>query len=117
MYHSFTGSAQLGQSLGFVLNGAPANSLTVLLTGINNSQMSPMELSFLGMPGCYQYFNPASSVAAVADASGLASLTAAVPQSTSLLGAQFLSQYAALDPVANATGAVTSNFGRVVLGN
>ena len=117
MYHSFTGSAQLGQSLGFELRGAPANSLTVLLTGLNNPLLYPVELSTVGMPGCFQYFNPASSVAAVADASGLASLTAAVPQSTSLLGALFLSQYAALDPAANATGAVTSNFGRVMVGN
>jgi hypothetical protein len=117
MYHSFTGSAQLGQSIGFELRGAPLNSLTALLTGTNNPLVFPIELSSVGMPGCYQYLGASSSVVAIADATGLASLTAGVPTSTSLLGAQFLSQYAALDPAANATGAVTSNFGRVVVGN
>ena len=117
MYHSFAGSAQLGQSLAFELRGAPANTLTVLLTGLNNPLVFPMELSMFGMPGCYQYFGAAASVAVVADGTGFSTLAATVPQSTSLLGAQFLSQYAALSATANPTGAVTSNFGRVVVGN
>lgn len=117
MYHSFAGSAQLGQSLGFELRGAPANTLTVLLTGLNNPLVFPMELSMFGMPGCYQYLGVAASVAVLADGTGFATLSATVPQSTSLLGAQFLSQYAALSASSNPTGAVTSNYGRVMVGN
>lgn len=76
----------------------------------------PEKLDWIGMTGCTQY---ASTEGAVALATGTGRVVFAfdVPKSPVLVGGVVFQQYAAADPGANRAGVVSSNAGRMRIGN
>jgi hypothetical protein len=90
-----------------------------LFTGTNRttwgSMPLPVDLGLLGMPGCTAWIAP-EFTAVLANSSGTASCTLAVPQATQLVGAVFHAQGAVLVPGFNGAGLVVSNAGTAVIG-
>ena len=84
--------------------------------GFDNSPPFPLDLGTQGAPGCKQYFPIAFTMAVVADPLGLGQHVVTIPNSLGLLGTIVLGQYVALEPGGNALGALTSNYGRVLVG-
>jgi len=113
---SFVGSSQIGQTLSINLNNGVPNSFSLFLAGTTNAFPFPLELGFLGMPSCYAYTDLLVSSVIANDAVGAGSFTLAIPP-TAFPGFLFYSQFACLDPAANAFGFTTSNYGRVFVGN
>ncbi|HZN40808.1 MAG TPA: hypothetical protein VFD82_18530 [Planctomycetota bacterium] len=111
---SFTGSAQVGQTLSIdLVNGVPSG-VSLLIVGTTNSFPFPLELSFLGMPSCYLYTDMALTSIVFNDAVGSGSFVLPIPASA--FGLLFYSQFACLDPPANPFGFTSSTYGRVLCG-
>ena len=113
--HSLTGTAQIGTSVGFGLANGPSSAAAVLIAGYANSTPYPSELALLNMPGCYAYTDALCTAGLTLDAAGSTNFAFVIPQAA--VGVLFYSQYACLDPGANAFGLTTSNYGRVFTGN
>lgn len=115
--HSLTGSSQIGNTVGLdVANGLP-NGFAFAVLGFYNGAPFPLDLASLGMPTCLQYNDQVATTFAVLDGSGAGSVPFAVPASSSFVGVLLYSQYACIDPGANTTGATTTNYGRILIGN
>jgi len=111
---SFSGSSQLGQTLSIDLaNGVPFG-VSLVIFGTTNSFPFPLELGFLGMPGCYLYMDMVLTNAVFHSPGGTGSFVLPVP--ASLFGAPIYTQFACLDPAANPFGFATSNYGRFLVG-
>jgi hypothetical protein len=114
--HHYTGTPQLGQTISFDLSNALPNAVVLLATGGHTGFPFPVDLATYGFPGCFAYFSVANVLVMVASPTGTVSLPISVPNSPSLAGGQFDSQYFCLD--AGAPGGLTnSNFGRILIGN
>jgi len=114
--HHYAGTPQLGQTISFDLSNALPNAVVLLATGGHTGYPFPVDLATYGFPGCFAYFSVANVLVMVASPNGTVSLPISVPNSPSLLGGQFDSQYFCLD--AGAPGGLTnSNFGRILIGN
>lgn len=114
---ALSGTPQLGQSVNLDLTQGPANSVAFLVMGFGNGFPFPFELSSYGMPGCYQYFSPASTLLALTDGAGAAPYPFAVPNSSAFTGMLVYAQWACLDLPANTLGITTSDYARLLLGN
>lgn len=112
-----SGTPQLGQTQNLDLAQAPASSAAFLVTGFGNGFPFPFELSSYGMPGCYQYFGPASTQLSITDPSGVALVPFAVPNSSGVIGILLYAQWACLDLPANALGITTSDYARMLIGS
>jgi hypothetical protein len=114
---AFTGPPALGATFDVTLAGALPNALAVLVFGssrvVDPFGPLPRDLAPLGMPGCTQYADLGGTLAALANASGAAQLTFAVPTSPALAGARAPLQWLCLDAAANAFGATTSGGGEL----
>jgi hypothetical protein len=111
----FTGSPVQGNTIGLDLTQGVANGVAVLVAGTNNATPFPLELGFLGAPGCHAYTDLAATAVVLLDGAGAGSFPIAVP--AALIGFRFFAQYAVLDPAANAFGFTTSNYLNVLTGN
>ncbi len=112
---SFTGSAQINNTLSFDLTNGVQNGIALFFAGTTNAGPFPLELSFVGMPSCYAYTDLAATSALILDPTGAGSFPFPIPPTA--IGALFYGQYAVLDPAANVFGFTTSNYGRVLTGN
>mgnify|MGYP001216256398 CR=1 FL=1 len=115
--HHLTGSSQLGQTTGLdVSNGLP-NGLAVSILGFYNAFPFPLDLSVYGAPGCFQYEDITASSFMLLDGAGGGSVAFPIPNNPAYVGVLVFSQYACLDPLANAPGITTTNYGRIYIGN
>jgi hypothetical protein len=110
------GTPSLGSQTIFWLSNVPANGFALLAFGFDNSPPYPMDLGTQGAPGCQLYFPIAFTTAVFADPLGLGQHVVTIPNSLGLLGTIVLGQYVALEPGSNTLGALTSNYGRVLVG-
>jgi hypothetical protein len=78
-------------------------------------QAPPVDLAIIGMPGCQQYTDVATFMPLTV-AAGRAEWCLRIPVVPGLAGIGFNQQVLALDPGANAFGAVMSDFGEGVFG-
>ncbi len=115
--HTLGGSSQLGGTADLDVSSGAPNALSFCVFGFYNGAPFPLDLTAQGMPGCLQYIGPDLSIAVLLDAAGNGSLPFPVPNNGNLVNVRFFTQYAILDPAANAAGIVSTNYGRVYVGN
>ncbi len=92
-------------------NTPSATLLAAILGGSNQSWGTtplPLDLGAFGMPGCDLLVAP-DAIAAILPSSHGYTLTIRIPANTALLGQTLYLQGMALDPTANAGGAIASN--------
>ncbi|MCA8969902.1 MAG: hypothetical protein KDC95_08975 [Planctomycetes bacterium] len=102
---------QLGENFTIEVTGVP--SVCVSFIG---AQSVSIDLTNAGAGGCTLYTLPLTTFG-LAATGGVATRTFPVPNSTSLLGAQWYEQVAVLDASANALGIATSELGTAILDN
>lgn len=116
--HNTAGTPQLTQTISFGLTSGVPSSFAVLVLGFyNGSPPFPMELSAFGMPNCFQYTDTVSIQFAPLDGAGAGAVPFTIPNDGGLISVKFFSQFACIDPAANATGITTSNYNRILIGN
>ena len=106
---------QLGTTLTFTTTQFPASSPGALFELGLTQLVPPIDLTFLGMPGCFQHtsLDVAYVVFPVAQ---VATYTMPVPNNPALQGFQMSGQTAAFVNGVNAAGIVTSNAVRITVG-
>jgi hypothetical protein len=116
--HTTSGTPQIAQAIGFDLTSGRPSGFGVLMLGFyNGTPPFPLELSSYGMPGCFQFHDTASVLFVPLTAAGTGSVPFTIPNDGGLVGVKFYSQFACIDPGANATGVTTSNYNRILIGN
>ena len=94
------------------LGSNPVLNVPFLVCGDSRSQwgsvLLPLELSYIGMPGCTLYCNPVVAVT-LQNQSGAASWSVGIPSGTQFVGRSVFIQGGVLSPGSNAVGVVTSN--------
>jgi len=86
----------------------PDSALGVLAVGFEDLP-APVDLGFLGAPGCVLYSDYGATYALLTDGEGFGSVDLQMPNDEAFLGARFTTQFVALDALANQLGLVTSD--------
>lgn len=107
------GLPALGYPMQIDLTQAEPASYAVLLLAAQRLAM-PIDLAFLGAPGCLLYMLPDINLGVLTDASGTAAVTFGVPNDPGLAGAAVHSQW--VDVSLASLRITTSNGGTAVLG-
>jgi hypothetical protein len=116
--HTTSGTPQIAQAISFDLTHGRPSGFGVLMLGFyNGTPPFPLELSSYGMPGCFQFHDTASVLFIGLNGIGTGSVPFTIPNDGGLVGVKFYSQFACIDPGANATGVTTSNYNRILIGN
>jgi len=79
LIHAGIGQPERGQTVHYVLSGAPANTIAQLALGVRYAR--PTDLTFLGSPGCWLYVNPLLGLNTVTSSTGEARLPIGLPAS------------------------------------
>jgi hypothetical protein len=112
LQHSVTGNFEVGSSITFRIDVAPASALTILSMGLSRTMSGatplPVSLATLGAPGCSVVADPLSTVALFANSLGSAQ-TAYVFNNPALVGVHLYTQGYAMSPSANVLGLISSN--------
>lgn len=109
-----SGFPDIGRGMSVVVTNAPAAAPTVVLFGVR--EVSPIDLSFLRMPGCSLYTSVLAAPVVLANGVGTASLAFTVPGDTGLMGTKVTNQAAVASQAANAAGVAMSNAGESTIG-
>jgi hypothetical protein len=100
----------IGQPYLQQINNLPTSAAFHIL-GFDNQTSAlgplPLNLSFVGAPGCFLRVRPDSSIF-LGGSQNSAVFSLSIPNQSSLVGMKFYEQAAALDPTANALGATIS---------
>jgi len=112
--HVGAGSPTLGSSISHDIALGPAGSFAFLVLGLSDTSSFgtplPIDLGFLGAPGCAAYCSPDVVMGPIAlSPSGTASEPMAIPVACQLVGFRLYSQYLLLDLPANSLGLTASN--------
>ncbi len=111
---AFSGSAVVGNTLSFDLTLGVPGGVALFIAGFTNGSPFPLDLGFLGAPGCFAYTDLSVASGVFLDPVGSGNFALPIPLSA--VGFLFYGQFAVLDPPANAFGFTTSNYGRVLTG-
>lgn len=115
-----SGKPNIGTSYALSVSKARASSPAALITGISDKKFGafnlPLDLTFIGMPGCKMLASGESVLAFNVNNQGSASLNIAIPNDKSLIQAKVFHQTAIRDLPANTLGVVTTNGVRVIVG-
>lgn len=115
---TFSGTSQLGNTLGVNLANALATTPVALHLGTSSAgPLYPIDLSIIGAAGCTMYHDVLVAIGGLSNASGGATVSLPIPSSPSVVGFTAYFQWVALDLAANAAGITTSNYGRALVGN
>lgn len=110
---------QLGSTFNLGVNNLPL-SVGILMTGFGNTASAfgplPLSLASFGAPGCFGRVSPEVTTLLIG-AGNTASWSLAIPNAPAFSGLTLFNQVLALDPTANALGAVVSDAGAFQLGN
>ena len=111
--HTFRGRPILASTLHLELSHAATSSPVVLIVGLSNASWFgltlPFDLGVYGAPGCTLAVGLDIPIALVTSHEGTASLPALIPNDSSLIALPLFTQFAVVDPGANALGLVSSN--------
>ena len=114
------GRPQLGETFSVVLRHAAPLSSAVLVHGSSQTSWSglalPIDLAFLGAPGCCILTDSLVNLPVVVDANGIVEVPYPVPQNPVFSGLGFYNQFVILDVLANALGLTMSNGGAALIG-
>ena len=110
----------LGETFTVDVSPVPANTVGLMLYGLSDTSSAiwgalPTSLTALGLPGCMLQVDPVIIDAFFANGT-VATWNRPLPNNPALLGGKIYCQGAALDPTANAFGAVVANYGTMTLG-
>lgn len=109
---------RLGQTLSVDLNRLPVNATFMILGFSRTSSVFgplPLDLGPFGAPGCLARISPDAALL-VLGTGNTATWNLPIPNAAALLCVQFLTQGLALDPAANALGAVVSDAAAGIIG-
>lgn len=109
------GSAELGQTLGMVLDNAPPNGSAFLALGLGYYD-GGFDLSILGAPGCRQYPLLNVLLGVPTNGGGQYALKVPVPKDVNLICRRFYLQFFPVDPPANPAGLTASNYALILPG-
>jgi len=116
-----TSTPQIGDTFRVRLAQARASAAALLCLGLSDANWAglalPLDLAWLGAPGCRLLVSIDHAQAVATDASGSGSLNYDLPDNIYLLGGRFYNQYLVLDPPANTLGLALSNGGAAIVGN
>jgi len=110
----FVGAPRLGRTVQCRLQDSLPTTAAVFLLGSDNSKAF-LPLPLAGTKSCRLYFLPITVTPTLTN-QGMAAITIPIPNSATLSGARFYTQWFALDVPANRVGLTTSNYGRVLVG-
>ena len=106
--HNASARPVIGTTFALNTNNVPASSV-IGATLFGLTQINPgLDLTSIGMPGCYQYVSIDASQVWLA-AGGVGSTNFSIPNVAGLAGVEIKTQGAALVPGINALGALTTN--------
>lgn len=111
-----SGTPQAGQTLQLDLSNALPSNIAFFAMGFGNGAPLPIDLGVFGAPGCMQYVTTDAMSVAVTDASGTAQKAFVLPNSAAYTGVRLYGQWVCLDLAANALGATTSDYARILIG-
>ncbi|MFO1078846.1 MAG: hypothetical protein U1E73_14080 [Planctomycetota bacterium] len=114
---SLSGVPNPGTIVNTDMTGGLPNGFAFQIYGLSNGFPFPLDLGNFGMPGCLQYTDNIASLLVFLDGSGAAAKLFGIPNNGGLIGVKVFTQFACVDPTANATGLTTSNYGRILIGN
>ncbi|MBK8978957.1 MAG: serine hydrolase [Planctomycetes bacterium] len=119
--HTTNGLPEIGMEQRFVLGNGTSGRSAFLFLGLSKSSFNglplPLELGFVGAPGCRLYTGPVDTLATTVGTFGTASLAIDYPNVPALIGAQLHTQYAMLAPRSNPLGLLLTNGITTVIGN
>jgi len=110
--HTASGNPAPGQSPQFRLN-APS-TFTSFVTMMFGAQATSLDLGVVGAPGCRLYVQPSVSIPLLAVGSTNAQLQ--LPNSSSMIGQSFYTQFAVPQPGLNSLGLLTTNRVKTTVG-
>src|SRR5690606_419119 len=99
----------LGTSPNLVTTNITPGTLFVLLATGFSAPAAPLDLTFLGLPGCNLYIDPLANNLAPVTSGMAVSPLGNIPNNASWLGVSLFSQAAPLTPGLNSAGVLTSN--------
>lgn len=115
------GNPVFGQTFSVTLGSARANTAAILAIGGSDATWGgvalPWSLAGLGAPGCSLLASPDLTLALSTNALGGTVWSLVVPVIPELFGITLFTQWAVIDPGANALGLVLSNAGAATLGD
>jgi len=113
------GTPQVGTVYQPTLNGAPASSIALLVSGLSDQvyQGLPLPLALPDAPGCDLLVSADTVASTTTNLIGFASSPIVVPNQPSLAGLAIYHQWYVWDPSVNAFGFVSSNAARALLFN
>lgn len=107
------GTPRLGGTLMFSLRNAPPKSIALLHLGSSGQLWGayrlPLDLAFLGAPGCVVYADRVQEARQVTDASGRVDVPLLLTKEPLFANLRLFSQFSVFDPFANRYGWTTSN--------
>lgn len=112
---SYSGAPALGRTLTTQVSNARANGVAIGVIGFNNSSPFPIDLTSAGAPDCRLYQSP-DVLAGQATGTGSFSQALLIPNDPKLVGVTYYQQYFVFEPTLNPLKLVSSNYGRVVIG-
>lgn len=111
--HTAFGTPEIGQTVRYSLVGARGGAASTMLIGLSDRFWGrttlPLDLGFLGAPGCFLRTDPVDSLPRVVGRTGSARADVALPLDHALIRGEFFTQFLIVDPGANPLGLVTTN--------
>ena len=115
------GDPHVGADFSPTLSGAPSLAPVNMLVATGAESFGavplPIELGYLGAPGCFLLIEPPVVVTTLSDGLGNASAPLSIPSNSALAGAEFFLQWTAPAPGFGLLGQVFSNGMRVTIGS
>ncbi len=109
------GVFEIGTSVTFRITWLRPRQPGALFFGFS-PQQPPVDLTQIGMPGCFQYVDLDVAIITESNDSGIAEVTTEVPSDPSLIGLAVYQQYAGMDTRATPLGWISANAGELIIG-
>lgn len=106
---------QLGTAPTITFGNLPFPFIAIAVLGVSNTSPLPLDLGFIGMPGCFLRVSLDSTLS-VAGAGGSASFIFPIPNQLNLVGFTFYTQGIVLDPGLNPFGFSASAAAQAIVG-
>lgn len=117
---SCSGTMSIGQVSTIKVSEARPAAPALLFLGASNAVWGsislPLDLTFMGAPGCRAHVSGELSLALATDPTGSAAFPLAVPNNAALVGLHFFTQWYIVDPAVNTALIVNSDAAEAIIG-